>query len=138
MVLGFQVPQSPEKESRALVTRDWRPKILLRRSEMPTYQYECSACNHTFEILQSFNDKKLRKCPECGKLKLHRLIGAGGGIIFKGSGFYETDYKRKAAPVEETNTDSVAKDTSKSDVDKKEKKTGQEAKMEGKTQKPDQ
>lgn len=62
---------------------------------MPTYQYECSACGHAFETLQSMTESKLRKCPRCGKLKLHRLIGAGGGIIFKGSGFYETDYKRK-------------------------------------------
>ena len=65
---------------------------------MPTYQYECDACEHAFEILQSMLDKRLKKCPECGKNKLHRLIGAGSGIIFKGSGFYETDYKRKDAP----------------------------------------
>lgn len=61
---------------------------------MPTYQYECEACGHSFEILQSFSDKKLKKCPQCAKLKLHRLIGTGGGLIFKGSGFYETDYKK--------------------------------------------
>jgi putative regulatory protein, FmdB family len=62
---------------------------------MPTYEYECSNCEHTFEEFQSMTDKALRKCPKCGKLKLQRLIGAGAGIIFKGSGFYETDYKRK-------------------------------------------
>lgn len=62
---------------------------------MPTYQYECDGCGHTFEKFQSMLDKKLKKCPECGKNELHRLIGSGGGIIFKGSGFYETDYKRK-------------------------------------------
>ena len=66
---------------------------------MPTYQYECSACHESFEIMQSMLDKKLRKCPKCGKFKLARLIGTGGGIIFKGSGFYETDYKRKQEPV---------------------------------------
>jgi len=65
---------------------------------MPTYQYECDACSHTFEILQSMLDKKLTECPECEKNALHRLIGAGSGIIFKGSGFYETDYKKKSAP----------------------------------------
>ena len=65
---------------------------------MPTYQYECDACDHSFDILQSMLDKKLKKCPECGKDELHRLIGAGSGIIFKGSGFYETDYKKKEAP----------------------------------------
>jgi putative FmdB family regulatory protein len=61
---------------------------------MPTYQYQCSACDHGFEFFQSMLDKKLKKCPECGKSALNRLIGTGGGIIFKGNGFYETDYKR--------------------------------------------
>ena len=58
---------------------------------MPTYQYECDGCGHGFEIIQSMTDKKLRKCPKCKKIKLHRLIGSGSGIIFKGTGFYETD-----------------------------------------------
>ena len=62
---------------------------------MPTYDYECSACGHAFEALQSMTDKKLTKCPKCKKAKLSRLIGSGSGIVFKGSGFYETDYKRK-------------------------------------------
>jgi putative FmdB family regulatory protein len=62
---------------------------------MPTYQYECSACGHEFEELQSMSDAKLTKCPKCGKNKLDRLIGSGSGMIFKGSGFYETDYKKK-------------------------------------------
>ena len=65
---------------------------------MPTYEYECSACGHGFDIIQSMTDKKLRTCPKCKKTKLHRLIGAGTGIIFKGSGFYQTDYKNKPAP----------------------------------------
>jgi putative FmdB family regulatory protein len=64
---------------------------------MPTYEYECSGCGHAFEAWQSMIDRKLRKCPQCAALKLDRLIGAGGGVIFKGSGFYETDYKRKTA-----------------------------------------
>ena len=63
---------------------------------MPTYQYECPNCGHELEALQSMTDKRLSKCPKCGKNKLARLIGTGNGIIFKGSGFYETDYKRKA------------------------------------------
>lgn len=71
--------------------------IRCSRKNMPTYQYECAACSHSFDILQSMLDKKLRKCPECGKNTLHRLIGAGSGIIFKGSGFYETDYKKKTS-----------------------------------------
>ena len=62
---------------------------------MPTYQYECDACSHHFEIFQSMLDRKLKKCPKCGKLKLVRLVGSGSGIIFKGNGFYETDYKMK-------------------------------------------
>ena len=64
---------------------------------MPTYQYECEACGHEFEELQSMTDKKLTKCPKCGKNKLARLIGGGSGMIFKGSGFYETDYKKKSS-----------------------------------------
>lgn len=67
---------------------------------MPTYQYECEACGHEFEALQSMTEAKLTKCPKCGKKKLARLIGSGSGMIFKGSGFYETDYKKKSAPSE--------------------------------------
>ena len=62
---------------------------------MPTYDYQCNNCGHTFEKLQPMSAKVLKKCPECKKMKLVRLIGAGSGVIFKGSGFYETDYKRK-------------------------------------------
>lgn len=65
---------------------------------MPTYEYECDACGHAFEEFQAMSAKPLKKCPECKKNKLTRLIGAGAGIIFKGSGFYETDYKRKDQP----------------------------------------
>lgn len=61
---------------------------------MPTYDYACSACGHRFEHFQSMSSRKLRKCPSCGKSALERLVGAGSGVIFKGSGFYETDYKR--------------------------------------------
>lgn len=69
---------------------------------MPTYDYECSACGHEFEVFQGIRDDLLVKCPECGKKKLKRLFGTGAGIIFKGSGFYQTDYrsdsyKQKAA-----------------------------------------
>ena len=61
---------------------------------MPTYDYECKACGHAFEELQSFSAPLLTKCPKCKKNKLERLFGGGGAIIFKGSGFYETDYRR--------------------------------------------
>ena len=62
---------------------------------MPTYDYECKACGHVFETMHAMSAPALRKCPECGKLKLARLISGGAGVIFKGSGFYETDYKAK-------------------------------------------
>jgi len=61
---------------------------------MPTYDYKCLDCTHKFQIFQLMTDKKLKICPKC-KRKIKRLIGCGAGIIFKGSGFYETDYKRK-------------------------------------------
>lgn len=60
---------------------------------MPTYDYQCAACEHTWEEFQSITAKPKRKCPECGKLKAKRLIGTGAGVIFKGSGFYQTDYR---------------------------------------------
>ncbi|GJQ23973.1 MAG: zinc ribbon domain-containing protein [Planctomycetia bacterium] len=60
---------------------------------MPTYDYKCSACNHSFELFQHINENPAKKCPACGKLKAVRVIGAGGAVIFKGSGFYQTDYR---------------------------------------------
>lgn len=60
---------------------------------MPTYEYVCDACNHQFDEFQSMNDKPLKKCPKCKKSKLRRLFGTGAAIIFKGSGFYQTDYR---------------------------------------------
>lgn len=63
---------------------------------MPTYDYKCLECNHTFELFQSMTAEPVKHCPECnGKVK--RLIGAGAGPIFKGSGFYQTDYKNKSS-----------------------------------------
>ena len=60
---------------------------------MPTYDYHCDACEHEFEHFQSIKDDLLKKCPECGKPKLRRLFGTGAAIVFKGSGFYKTDYR---------------------------------------------
>jgi putative FmdB family regulatory protein len=60
---------------------------------MPTYEYVCQKCEHRFERFQSITAKPVRKCPNCGKASAHRLVSAGAGIIFKGSGFYETDYR---------------------------------------------
>lgn len=64
---------------------------------MPTYEYNCESCGHKFDVYQSMKDKKLTKCPNCGQNTLKRLIGTGSGLIFKGSGFYLTDYKNKPA-----------------------------------------
>ncbi|MHC4914876.1 MAG: FmdB family zinc ribbon protein [Planctomycetota bacterium] len=61
---------------------------------MPTYEYRCAKCGHEFEEFQAITAEPIRKCPQCGKKAVERLIGTGAGIIFKGSGFYETDYKR--------------------------------------------
>ncbi len=68
---------------------------------MPTYDYLCSKCGHQFEAFQSMKDAPLVKCPKCGRKSLKRLLGGGAGLIFKGSGFYETDYKKASAKKEE-------------------------------------
>ena len=60
---------------------------------MPTYEYKCTACGHTFEQFQSITAAPIKKCPNCGKSKVKRLLGTGAGVIFKGSGFYITDYR---------------------------------------------
>ena len=62
---------------------------------MPTYEYECTHCGHNFEVFQNINDKALTICPKCNN-KVKRLISAGAGIIFKGPGFYATDYRKGA------------------------------------------
>ncbi len=63
---------------------------------MPTYEYHCDACSHDFEEFQYIKDEPLKKCPECGKKKLRRLISGGAAIVFKGSGFYQTDYRSES------------------------------------------
>lgn len=63
---------------------------------MPTYDYICDACGHEFEEFQSITEPVLRKCPECKKLKLRRLFGTGAAVVFKGSGFYQTDYRSES------------------------------------------
>ncbi len=60
---------------------------------MPTYEYECLNCNKVFDVFQGITEEPLKKCPKCGK-KIERLIGGGSGVIFKGSGFYATDYRK--------------------------------------------
>ena len=60
---------------------------------MPTYDYVCKNCEHEWEFFQSIKANPIRKCPSCGKLRAKRIIGPGAGIIFKGSGFYQTAYR---------------------------------------------
>jgi putative FmdB family regulatory protein len=90
---------------------------------MPTYEYECKDCSHEFEIFQSMKDDTLKTCPECKEDTLKRKIGTGAGIIFKGDGFYCTDYRSdsykkaaesdKKAPSEKSETKSEKKSETK-------------------------
>lgn len=84
---------------------------------MPTYDYKCSECKHTFEYFQSMTSEPLSKCPQCGG-NLKRIIGTGSGPIFKGSGFYQTDYKSKP----NKSKDSTKTDNTLVSTDKKAKK----------------
>ena len=94
---------------------------------MPTYEYICKNCGHTFEELQSIKADPLRRCPRCQKETLARVLGGGTGLIFKGTGFYQTDYNRGSAPAghkkkarkEEVKKEEVKKqDVKKEDVKK--------------------
>ena len=85
---------------------------------MPTYDYLCASCGYRFEKFESMAAKPAKKCPECKKMKLNRLIGTGAGLIFKGSGFYETDYRSESYKKGE----SKAKSASTSSTGKKDKK----------------
>lgn len=92
---------------------------------MPTYEYQCKACKHRFEELQSFSEEPLKKCPACKKKKLERLIGAGAAIIFKGAGFYQTDYRSESyknaakADVPTPATEKTSTDAAKAPADTK-------------------
>lgn len=98
---------------------------------MPTYDYECDSCGHEFELFQSITAGHKRKCPECGLLKLRRLFGTGAAIVFKGSGFYQTDYRsesyKQGAKKAKKATESKSDKSSKS-----KKKTASSAKEHGK------
>ena len=76
---------------------------------MPTYDYRCSKCNHEWELFQSIKAGPVKKCPACGKQGAKRVIGSGAGIIFRGSGFYQTDYRsdsyKKAAAADSKSAD---------------------------------
>ena len=98
---------------------------------MPTYEYVCNNCQHEFEQFQSMKARPIRKCPECGKLSVQRLIGAGAGIIFKGSGFYQTDYRSEGYK-----KDAESEKKSSADKDTTNKKTETKAKDSKSSEKP--
>jgi putative FmdB family regulatory protein len=86
---------------------------------MPTYEYACQKCGHEFEAFQSMKDEPLTKCPKCHKKALKRLVGGGAGLIFKGSGFYITDYKKTSAPASEKPPAAPAKESKPAATSKK-------------------
>ncbi len=93
---------------------------------MPTYDYICESCGYEFERFQSIAARPIRKCPNCDKGSLKRLIGAGSGVIFKGTGFYQTDYRsesyKKAEKKEKKKTEIKTKDSKPTDKTKPDKK----------------
>ena len=102
---------------------------------MPTYDYQCERCSHEFELFQSISEAPKRKCPECGKHQLRRMFGTGAAVMFKGSGFYQTDYRsdsyRKAAKADKESTsgsgDSKSAESKPAGSKSAEKKTTKEA-----------
>ena len=86
---------------------------------MPTYDYECDACGHKFELFQSITENAKKKCPKCKKSKLRRLFGTGAAIVFKGSGFYQTDYRsdsyKKRAEADKPPSESKSSDSKSSE-----------------------
>jgi len=117
---------------------------------MPTYDYECDACEHKFELYQSISAPVETICPQCKKKKLRRLIGTGGAIVFKGSGFYQTDYRsesyKKSASAESKSSssssseskggESKSPDSKSSSSDSTASSSGSEAKSAAKPSKP--
>lgn len=103
---------------------------------MPTYDYECQSCGHTTEVFQSISEDPITTCPQCGEDELKRLISAGVGIIFKGSGFYVTDSKKGSSTKSGA---SEAKSDSTSDSAKETKSESKSSKSEesGGTKKAD-
>src|SRR4051812_35351683 len=110
---------------------------------MPTYDYECDACGHTFELFQSITEPVKKKCPKCGKSKLRRLFGTGAAVVFKGSGFYQTDYRsdsyKKAAekdkPASESKSDAKSDSKTESKGDSKSMESKPASKSAGKSDK---
>src|SRR6185369_16545662 len=111
---------------------------------MPTYDYSCDACRHEFEAFEPITAQPQKKCPKCKKNRLRRLFGAGAGLIFKGSGFYQTDYRsdsyKKSAEAEKPKTESSSSDSStktetKAETVKNETKSNGSTKSEPKSKK---
>ncbi len=98
---------------------------------MPTYDYVCQACGHEFELFQQMSDPVKRKCPACTEQKLRRLVGSGAGIIFRGGGFHETDYRsesyKKAAEADKKAADGDKKKGDKKAESKADKKADKPA-----------
>lgn len=103
---------------------------------MPTYDYECDACGHKLEIFQSITAEPLNKCPECGKKKLRRLLGMGAALMFKGSGFYTTDYRsegyKKRAEADKKSSEGGSGDSKEKSSDSSAAATKPETKSESK------
>ncbi|MEF8788011.1 MAG: FmdB family zinc ribbon protein [Planctomycetota bacterium] len=95
---------------------------------MPTYEYKCEDCSHVFEAFHGMTDDPLEECPKCGEKALRRLIGGGAGIIFKGSGFWETDYNRSGSSQDQETTsgDSSSGSDSSGDSDSSDDSSGDE------------
>jgi putative FmdB family regulatory protein len=93
---------------------------------MPTYEYRCNACDHKWDEFQSITASPTKKCPKCRKAKAERIISAGGGVIFKGSGFYQTDYRsdsyKKGADAAKKASDTTASSSSSSESSSSESK----------------
>lgn len=104
---------------------------------MPTYDYECDACSHRFELYQSISAEPERRCPQCKKLKLRRLIGTGAAVVFKGSGFYQTDYRsesyKKSAAAESKSSSGESKSSSESSKSESSSTGGSSEKQSGAT-----
>ena len=88
---------------------------------MPTYEYRCNECSHKFEMFQSIKSDPVKECPSCGRSSVERIIGSGGAIIFKGSGFYQTDYRSEEYKSRAKKETEIAKPETKDK--KQEKKT---------------
>ena len=109
---------------------------------MPTYDYECDACGHTWELFQRISEDPVKACPECKKKKARRLFGTGAAIMFKGSGFYETDYrsdsyKKGADKAKKSKSDSSSESSSKKSDSKSETKSSSKSESKPTSKKKD-